>query len=325
MSSLLARMQTEYAFSMSSRDRPIVAIASMKHGGHHRGPAAEDHILLGSDDTVYSCGLKEAQLQVALQPGVRDHLERLPGAGVRVPHRERKVHVPVGGPDSLANTWASNAAAGTGFGESVTEAQAKLALDPSVRADAERVAVAGRRVEPRWLGASIRTSRPVGGAETLALGWAPAPAASAAPSAGEDRYSNGGGLPPSASAPAARAPESVRVLRPQQPVGGRSGVYLEAAAAAAAAAGPVASRRASVAGMSGALNSSFTSAGMSGVMSWGAEPLPTRPATAGGIESFLGSPRLRKEQPLGGRAGNAAGVDLSGVGARSSARAPLTP
>jgi len=298
------------AAATSPRGRPLARAAQKP--AHNAG--GEDHIRLGDDPVVYTCGLTEAQMRLALEPGAAADVRRQPGAGVRLPERSRKVLTNIGGTDSLRDMWGQGG--GEVYSESVAGAQARLAHDPAVRLEAEAVAMAGRRVDAKWLGASIRTTRPVGGPSSLALGWR------------EDswaREEERAGAPRRPAAEVA-ASEKLRILRPDQPVGGRSGAWMRHDDAPAA----VLARPSTAGGRRGGQDSS----GALGVLSWGdaalsagaptaraaaapPPPPPTapagkRPSTA--APAFMGSPRLRREQPLGGRSGAAAGA-LEEVGA----------
>jgi hypothetical protein len=261
-------------------------------------------------------------MRLALEPGAAADVRRQPGAGVRLPERSRKVLTNIGGTDSLRDMWGGGG--GEVYSESVAGAQARLAHDPAVRLEAEGVAMAGRRVDAKWLGASIRTTRPVGGPSSLALGWR------------EDswaREEERAGAPRRPAAEVA-ASEKLRILRPDQPVGGRSGAWMRHDDAPAA-------RPSTAGGRRGGQDSS----GALGVLSWGdaalsagaptaraaaAPPLPPptaapagkRPSTA--APAFMGSPRLRREQPLGGRSGAAAGA-LEEVGASRPSTAAGAP
>lgn len=299
------------ASAISPRGRPLAKAPA----GSGAPGGGEDHIRLGDDATVYTCSLKEAEAQLTLNPAVRESAARLPNAGTRPAVRPRTSAMTVGGDDHVSAMWGAAAAAGGGAGgpheyrESLAEAQARLALDPAARAEAARSVVAGRRVEPKWLGGSLRTSQPVGGRTSLTLQWTgEGGAASASAGNGVSTPAGAGSAADGGSASGAGLASSIRILRPEHPVGGRSGAIISSAAPAF---------RAASRGGRGVQDST----GVFGSLSWGDDSL--RPSTAptpdsGGAGVF--SPRSmaarrEREQPLGGRSTLSVGMTLESVGA----------
>ncbi len=225
------------------------------------------------------CSLKESELRAALEPSARAAAAAQVGAGARVEQRARRTEGAPGGADNVALGVFGGGGGGTSeYKESMAGAQARLALDPRVREDAAGVTLAGGRVQPRWLGSSIRTTRPSGGASTLPLKW------------DEPRGAAAGAPPPSSPA---------RSVRPGSLVGGFSGKYLAPAAAPA----PAETGRGQ------------NSSGAAGVLSWarvaaaapGADAAAPPPPPAPAPEAHVDAAAL---PPAGGRAAAAPSLPL---------------
>jgi hypothetical protein len=325
--------QAGHASSAASPRRPLAARSSLAADTTGLRPAAiynaggPDSIKFGdgSDDVVYTCGVKEAQMQLALNPELRKEAEAQGPAGGRVPPQElgvrrrrgndedgqqRRPLYNAGGPDSMHTVWADPVGPAA-YKESVSEAQARLAHDPTVRQDAERIEMAGRRVEAKWLGESIRTTRPIGGHSSFALGWNERGAANSNQEGGSSHR----GASVHEGAPfATDLSEKARILRPEHTVGGRSGVYLEGASVkdnGTMVPGVAAGQRPGTASGPSHTRGYQNSSGVGGIFGGGNDSWAT------GGDSSMGTPggsRLRKEQPLGGR--GLSGVNLEEVGAK---------
>lgn len=266
-------------------------------------------------------------MRLALEPELKASAEAQGSAGGRVAPKElgyrrrqddpsfvpsRPVHN-AGGEDHMSTVWADPVGPAA-YKESVAEAQARLAHDPLVRQDAEKVAMAGRRVEAKWLGESIRTTRPIGGHSSFALGWNER----GGPRQPNDAPSNSvsGGAP---FATDRDLTEKARILRPEQTVGGRSGLYLEGASVKDNGAGRPATAVANARPPPAHARGFQDSRGVGGIFDWNNSSSASSdsgrlrtihaPSDAGAAVSS-GTPgggassavsRLRREQPLGGR------------------------
>ena len=212
-SSARAQVATPNVGSVKPLSRPT---------GQHAG--GEDHISAifgggGADggaggEATAACGLKESEMRSALDPAARAAAAATVGAGSRVELRARRIDVPVGGQDNVRDMFAGGGGGTSEYKESLSSAQARLALDPRVRQDAAGVSLAGGRVQARGLGSSIRTTQPSGGASTLPMKWDVEPKAVAA-------LRGAAATPPVSPS---------RAVRPGSLVGGFSGKYLEPAA-----------------------------------------------------------------------------------------------
>lgn len=211
------------------------------------GPGGPDTVVLGNDNISYDTGIKEAQLRAALDPSLRDSTKYSPIAGSKPLQRERVSTIPVGGPSTIQNLWKYHEQTAT---ESLAEAQMRIAYDPKAREAAENLEVAGKRVEQKWLGNSIRTTRNIGGNETFALTWEGGDKGSTSngrrssgvgikigeenhdvsaysrPSTAKPRDSMGGILGNDDNNEGNSSNIKRSFLKPEHPVGGRSAAYL---------------------------------------------------------------------------------------------------
>ncbi len=166
---------------------------------------AKDHVVLGTDAVAYTCGLKEAELAMALSPAAVRKAIMSPGAGVRSEPEGAEPAAAAGASSSSSSSSSSSAASATApprpvhsvgghdslqtllhsgpkatYTESMAEAQASVAQLPQARKAAAGTPVAGARPEPRTTGRA-GTRGQVGGPETYDFTWY-VPPSSAAPS-----------------------------------------------------------------------------------------------------------------------------------------------
>lgn len=153
--------------TLNYRGRPLVR--------HTVQPGGADHIHLGDDQTVYTCGVKEAAMRQVLDPNLAQVAQAAPVAGgksniaaalvqvyARRPSKDRR---PIGGDDHLITLQDRSEPLPS---ESLQVAQQRSALDPQAQEAAARLESAGRRVD-RSRG--VRVTVP-GGRRTLdAIEW----------------------------------------------------------------------------------------------------------------------------------------------------------
>lgn len=326
--------------SSAAKSRPV------KRTSH--GPGGVDNVVLGQEHVVYTCGVKEAQMRTALEPSLKAAALTSPTAGgrpavVAMLDRERAVPKgPVGGPDHLSTVWTDNLPVPA---ESLAEAQRRVVFDPSAREDVVKQPEAGRRVEPKWLGESIRTTKPAGGDQSVQLAWPEARVPHAVP-VNRRLSSSGNQFAAAAESPAGVAPrprdsmgsilgassgEAVeptmaaiqkrKLLYPDQPLAGKAAKYLP--------------------GLDPARQGVLDAPGTALPEPWSA-PSPRGPPASSvgsllshGSEGEAAAPvhrgsRLNKEQPLGGR-GLLASTGIAGLdapvpvlGASVAARGPIS-
>lgn len=156
------------ASALSPRGKPLVR--------HVNNVGGTDSVYMGTDDTVYTCGVKEAHMRVALTDAAARSVLASPVAGTR-PVRTHAIAKPrsvVGGEDHVSSDVFTPVldAAVPAFTESVATAQQKSVLDVDARAAATAQTRAGSRVAEHWLGTGKRTSQPSGGTASFRLEWA---------------------------------------------------------------------------------------------------------------------------------------------------------
>jgi len=130
--------------------------------------------VLGHDDSTYHCSTSESQWRPSVDPDMLTASKDIPVAGIRPPawelgvRRRNEVIVhpthPVGG---AANVQLNDGSGTSSYKEGIKEAQLAAALNQSAREYSAGLEIAGKRVEPKWLGSvSKHTQPPGGGRET---------------------------------------------------------------------------------------------------------------------------------------------------------------
>lgn len=138
-------------------------------------PGGVATVSLGNDTRTYHCSTAESQWRPSVDPGLVSASKDLPVAGVRPPawelgvRRRNDVIVhpshPVGGEATVS---LNDGTGGETYVTGIKEAQLATALNPSAMESAKALEVAGKRVEPKWLGAVARQTRDPG-AETQTM------------------------------------------------------------------------------------------------------------------------------------------------------------
>lgn len=214
-----------------------------------------------SDPTAvtYSCGSKEAQMRMAVDPALLREAALSPGAGARVLVVDRTGSKPmnVGGLDSFLRAAATHPDEGPQrYSESVQESQRRSVFDFAAQEAAAAQPVAGANVRVGDRG--LRVTRPSGGPHNVALAWpeaqgSPEPRSRLARLRSVDAASDAvagiavGGTPNTAGgkqrdsaaallgggcasdtsgAPGTPSGGRMRLLYPDQPVGGRSAPFM---------------------------------------------------------------------------------------------------
>jgi hypothetical protein len=135
-------------------------------------PRRDELTALGTDDTVYLLPSKEAQLRLALEPGLAAEYASAPTAGGRVAVVDRTGTKPlnVGGVDRFLAAAATHPDEGPGtYASSVQEEQRRAVFDGSARRAAAALPIAGANV--RYGDRGLRVTQPVGGQQRLSLVW----------------------------------------------------------------------------------------------------------------------------------------------------------